>query len=72
MTAKINKDCMFIYTLYTKRYPDKMPQDKMPQCQKRTKCHNVDGEIRMQQKCNKGETWYNKDAVKLSQRCNMV
>ena len=29
-------------------YPDKMPQDKMPQCQKRTKCHNVDGEIRMQ------------------------
>ena len=28
------------------RYPDKMPQ-----CQKRTKCHNVDGEIRMQQKC---------------------
>ena len=41
------------------RYPDKMPQ-----CQKRIKCHNVDGEIRMQQKCYKGATWYNKDVAK--------
>ena len=40
-----------------------MPQDKMPQCQKRTKCHNVDGEIRMQQKCYK-------DVTKVLQGCN--
>ena len=46
-------------------YPNKMPQDKMPQCQKRTKCHNVDGEIRMQQKCYK-------DVTKVLQGCNMV
>ena len=38
----------------------------------RTKCHNVDGEIRMLQKCYKGVTWYNKDATKVLQRCNMV
>ena len=44
---------------------DKMPQDKMPQSQKRTKCHNVDGEIRMQQKCYK-------DVTKVLQGCNMV
>ena len=62
----------FLHTPVTSRYPDKIPQDKMPQCQKRTKCHNVDGEIRMQQKCYKGETWYNRDATKVSQWCNMV
>ena len=42
-----------------------MPQDKMPQCQKRTKCHNVDGEIRMHQKCYK-------DVTKVLIGCNMV
>ena len=47
------------------RYPDKMPRDKMPQSQKRTKCHNVDGEIRMQQKCYKGVTWFDKDVAKV-------
>ena len=55
------------YRSTTNWYPDKMPQS-----QKRTKCHNVDGEIRMQEKCYKGITWYNKDAAKVSQRCNMV
>ena len=47
------------------RYPDKMPQDKMPQCQKQTKCHNVNGVIRAQQKCYK-------DVKKVLQGCNMV
>ena len=28
----------------------------MPQCQKRTKCHNVDGEIGIQQRCYKDVT----------------
>ena len=42
-----------------------MPQDEIPQCQKRTKCHNVDGEIRMQQKCYK-------DVTKVLQGYNMV
>ena len=53
-----------------------MSQDKMPQSQKRTKCHNVDGEIRMQQKCykdvtkvlqkfHKGVTWFDKDVAKV-------
>ena len=51
---------------------DKMPQDKIPQCQKRAKCHNVNGVIRIQQKCYKGVTWYNMDAVKVLQRCNIV
>ena len=44
----------------TNWYPDKMPQS-----QKRTKCHNVNGEIRMQQKCYK-------DVTKVLQGCNMV
>ena len=44
---------------------DEMPQEKMPQCQKRTKCHNVDGEIRMQQKCHKGVSWFDKDVAKV-------
>ena len=38
----------------------------MPQSQKRTKCHDVDGEIRIQQKCYKGVTWYNK----MQQKCH--
>ena len=42
----------------------------MPQCQKRTKCHNVDGEIRMQQKCHKGVTWFDKDVAKVLYGCN--
>ena len=48
----------------------------MPQSQKRTKCHNVHGEIRMQQKgvtwynkmlqkCHKGVTWFDKDVAKV-------
>ena len=44
---------------------DKMPQDKLPQCQKRTKCHNVNYLIRIQQKCYK-------DTAKVLQGCNMV
>ena len=42
-----------------------MPQEKMPQCQKRTKCLNVDGEIRMQKKCYK-------DVIKVLQGFNIV
>ena len=42
----------------------------MPQCQKRKKCHNVDGEIRMQQKCYKAVAWYNKDVARVLQGCN--
>ena len=59
-----------------------MPLDKVPQCQKRTKCHNVDGEIRMKQKCYKdvtkvllgynAVTWFNKDVIRVLQGCNMV
>ena len=41
------------------------PQDKMPQCQKRTKCHNVNGVIRIHQKCYK-------DVTKVLQGCNKV
>ena len=48
------------YPSTTNWYPNKMPQS-----QKRTKCHNVDGEIRMQQKCYK-------DITKVLQGCNMV
>ena len=41
---------IFLVTSFS-RYPDKMPQ-----CQKRTKCHNVDGKIRIQQRCYKDVT----------------
>ena len=43
----------------------------MPQCQKWAKYHNVNGVIRTHQKCHRGVTWYNKDAAKVLQRCNM-
>ena len=53
-----------------------MPQDKMPQCQKRTKCHNVDGEIRLQQKCykdqgcNKSVTRVQHGIIRMQQKCH--
>ena len=54
--------------MWVNGYPDKMSQDKMPQCQKRTKCHNIDGEIRMQQKCYKGKQL--KSLIKSKMRAN--
>ena len=53
------------------RYPDRMPQDKMPECEWCNK-DTAKSAARMLQKCYRSVTSCNKDATKVLQRCNII